>query len=76
MEQSRRAHYFEKNENAVLFDAEITISFKQIQPKDLSATVEAVASLLEPSLGRGQAGFHINVEPVVSRCHAEAAKAA
>ena len=75
-ELSHRAHYFEKNENAVLFDAEITINIKQIQPRDLTATVEAVAGLLEPCLGRSQARFHINVEPVVGRCDPEVAKAA
>ncbi len=70
------SHRARPSEQVVLFDAEITISFNQIQPKDLSATVEAVASLLEPSLGRGRACFHIDVEPVARGGNAEVAKAA
>jgi hypothetical protein len=29
----------------------------------LNAAVEVITSLIGPSLGRGQASFHINVEP-------------
>jgi hypothetical protein len=72
-ELSRKAYPAEK---VVLFDAEITISFRQIQPKDLSATVEGIASLIDPNLGRCRACFHINVEPVSHRGNAEIAKAA
>jgi hypothetical protein len=72
-ELSHKAYLSKKKERVVLFDAEITINLKQIEPKDLSATVEGIASLIAPSLGRS---FHINVEPIVVRCHADAARAA
>ena len=72
-EESHKAYYSKKNENVLLFDAEITITLKQIEPKDLSATVEGIANLILPSIGRS---FHINVEPVVGSCKADAAKAA
>jgi hypothetical protein len=55
-----------KEENGVLFDMDIKIELKRIEPKDLSATVEGVASLIGPRLGRGRAFCHINVEPVAS----------
>jgi hypothetical protein len=70
------SHKARPSENVVLFDAEITISFRQIQPKDLSATVEGIAGLIDPNLGRGRACFHIKVEPVSHRGNAEIAKAA
>ena len=75
-ELSHKAHYSNKKENVEMLDAEITIHLKQIEPKELSATVEGIASLLEPSLGRGRACFRINVEPVVGRYGAEELKTA
>jgi hypothetical protein len=73
---SHPASRSKKTENVVRFDVEITIDMKQIESKELSATVEGIASLLEPSVGRGHASFHIDVEPVVHRGKADAARAA
>jgi hypothetical protein len=56
-----------KDDNILLFDLEITIHLKQMEPKDLNAVVEGITSLIEPRLGRGRAFFHIKVEPVVDR---------
>ena len=47
----------------MLFNLEITIDLKQIETKDLNTAVEVITSLIGPSLGRGRASFHINVEP-------------
>jgi hypothetical protein len=52
-----------KDEDIVLFNLEITIDLKQIETKDLNTAVEVITSLIGPSLGRGRASFHINVEP-------------
>jgi hypothetical protein len=75
-EPSHKARYSEKNEKIVLFDAEITVKFKQIEPTQLSANVEGIARLIEASFGRDQACFHVNVEPVVVCGNAEATRAA
>jgi hypothetical protein len=53
-----------KEENIGLFDLEITIDLRQIEPKDITAAVEGITSLIGPRLGRGRASLHINVEPV------------
>jgi len=66
----------QKDDNILLFDLDITIHLKQMEPKDLNAAVEVITSLIEPRLGRGQASFHINVEPVVDRRTAPETKAA
>jgi hypothetical protein len=65
-----------KGENIGLFDLEITIDLKQIEPKDINAAVEGITSLIGPRLGRSGASFHINVEPVVDCRTASATKAA
>src|ERR1035437_8443318 len=71
-----KANCTKTDENIVLFDLEITIDLKQIEPKDLNAAVEGITSLIKPSLWRGRAAFHINVEPVVHCCTASEAEAA
>lgn len=53
-----------KTDNQVLYNLEITVELKLIEPKDLNATVEGIASLIGPRLGRGRACCHITVEPV------------
>lgn len=65
-----------KDQDIVQFDLEITIALRQIEPKDLSAAVESITSLIGPSLGRGRACCHINVEPVMGSCTAQEPKAA
>ncbi len=49
----------------VLYDLEITVALKLIGPKDLSATVEGIAALIGPRLGRGRACCHIKVDPII-----------
>jgi hypothetical protein len=61
---SHKAHYSEKNEKVVLFDAEIAINLNQVEPRELCAIVEGIASLIAPSPGHDEACFHIDVEPV------------
>jgi hypothetical protein len=68
--------YPEKDENPVLFDLKITIDLKQIEPKDLSATFDGIASLVGPRLRRGEACCHIDVEPAVSWSNADEVRAA
>jgi hypothetical protein len=71
-----KANCSKKDENIVLFNLEITIDLKQMEPKDLNAAFESITSLIGPRLGRGRASFHINVEPVVGSRTASEAKAA
>jgi len=65
-----------KGESIGLFDLEITIDLKQIEPKDINAAVEGISSLIGPRLGRSGASLHINVEPVVDCRTAAATEAA
>ncbi len=71
-----KANCTRKAENIGLFDLEITIDLKQIEPKDINAAVEGISSLIGPRLGRSGASLHINVEPVVDCRTAAATKAA
>ncbi len=63
-------------QNAMLYDLEITVDLKLIEPKDLSATLEGLASLIGPRLRRGRACCHVKVEPVTVSCNADEVKAA
>jgi hypothetical protein len=65
-----------KPENNVLYDLEITVDLKLIGAKDLSATVEGIANLIGPRLGRGQTCCHIKVEPVIDIRNDDELKAA
>jgi hypothetical protein len=69
-------NYTLKDDNVLLFDAEITIGLKQMESKDLNAAVEGITSLIKPNLRLGRASFHINVEPVVDSHTADGTKAA
>lgn len=66
----------QNDDNALLFDLEITIGLKRMESKDLNAAVEGIASLIKPNLRLGRASFHINVEPVADSRTADGAKAA
>ncbi len=68
---SREADGCQKDKNVVLYDLEITVDLKLIEPRDLSATLEGVASLIGPRLGRGRACCHIKVEPVAGSFNAD-----
>ena len=48
-----------------LFEVTLTIRIQHMQAEDLSTTLEGLTSLISPQLVRGQASFHINVEPKV-----------
>ena len=65
-----------KAQSIGLFDLEITIDLKQIEPKDINAAVEGISGLIGPRLGRSGASLHINVKPVVDCRTAAATKAA
>jgi hypothetical protein len=60
----------------VLFDLQITIELKHMEAKDLNVAVEGITSLIGLRQGRGQASFHIKVEPVVDSTAAYEVKAA
>lgn len=62
--QSRKALCPPRDESTVRFDLKITIDLKQMESKQLNETVEDIANLIAPDLGRGRASCHINVEPV------------
>ena len=47
----------------VLFEVTLTIRMHQTRAEDLSATLEGLTNIINPQLGRGQASFHVNVEP-------------
>jgi len=46
-----------------LFDITITVELQQTYAKDLTTTLERLASVIGPKLARDQATFHVNVEP-------------
>jgi hypothetical protein len=50
-----------------LFDITITIELPQMHAKDLSSTVERLASVIGPNLVGDQASFHVNVKPAVDK---------
>lgn len=60
-----QCQYPQKDQSLVRFDLKISIDLKRMECKELNDTVDAIANLIAPSLGRGQACYHINVEPVV-----------
>ena len=60
-----KANCIRKAEDIELFDLEIPIDLKQIEPRDVNAAVENISSLIGPRLGRSGASIHIHVEPVV-----------
>jgi hypothetical protein len=64
-----------KSPDIALLDVEIAIGLKQFEPKELSDLVESITNLIVPTLVRGQARFHINVEPA-GRHDADEVKAA
>ncbi len=73
---SREASPPKPETNIVLYDLEITVDLKLIAAKDLSDTVEGIASLIGPRLGRGRACCHIKVTPIVDSCNNDEVNAA
>jgi hypothetical protein len=49
------------------FDITITIDLPQMHAKDLSTTVERLASVIGPKLAGDRSSFHINVKPTVDK---------
>jgi hypothetical protein len=64
-----------KHQITVLFDLNITIELKQMEPNDVNAAVEQITRLIAARLMQGRACFHISVEPVVS-CNTHEARVA
>jgi hypothetical protein len=58
------------------FDLGISIALKQMEAKDVNATLEGITDLIKRKLGRGRASFHIDVEPVADTCREYETKAA
>lgn len=74
-------HAYQKNgpkpeTSNVLYNLEITVELQLIGSKELSATVEGIAALVGPRLGRGRACCHIKVEPIIDICATDEASAA
>lgn len=65
-----KANCLEKNEGIVQFNLGFTIDVEQMELKDLNAAIQHITSLIGARLVRGRARCHINVEPVVGKCHA------
>ena len=62
---AHRAKRREPQENGLMqFDVQVSIELKRVEPRELNTAVEGIAFLIGPTLGRGRASFHINVEPV------------
>lgn len=59
---AHRAQQLQDSES-VLFDVTFTVELQQIHARDLSTTVERLTSVIGPRLARGQASFHVNVNP-------------
>ena len=66
--------YPQKDQSLLRFDLKISIDLKQMESKELNEAVEAIGNLIAPSLGRGQARCHINVEPVVAEAADDSSK--
>lgn len=59
------AHKVQQEREHELFDITITLELQQMHAKDLSITVERLASVVGPNLARDQASFHITVKPAL-----------
>lgn len=46
----------------VLFEVNITVELRQMHAKDLTTTIERLTNVIGPTLARGQASFHVNVD--------------
>jgi hypothetical protein len=66
----------EKDESVVRFDLKIAVEVKDMGPRDLNAIIEGIANVISPRLGKGSAGFRINVEPVGDSLNADWVRAA
>jgi hypothetical protein len=70
---AHRAKCREPQENSQMqFDVQVSIELQRVEPRELNTAVEGIAFLIGPTLGRGRASFHINVEPVADTGMSEA----
>jgi hypothetical protein len=46
----------------VLFEVNITVELRQMHAKDLTTTIERLTNVIGPTLARGRASFHVNVD--------------
>jgi hypothetical protein len=47
---------------SVLFEVNITVQLRQMHAKDLTTTIERLTNVIGPTLARGRASFHVNVD--------------
>jgi hypothetical protein len=47
---------------SVLFEVNITVELRQMHAKDLTTTIERLTNVIAPTLARGRASFHVNVD--------------
>jgi len=47
---------------SVLFEVNITVELRQMHAKDLTTTIERLTNVIGPTLARGRASFHVNVD--------------
>ncbi len=62
--------------DVALIDVDIEVTLREVEPRLLNTAVETISNLLIPSMTRGQARIHVDVEPVAARFDAQAARAA
>jgi len=60
---------------SVLFQADITVELRQMHAKDLTTTIERLTNVIGPTLTRGRASFHVNVDTPQQPCAGEAFRA-
>jgi hypothetical protein len=69
---SLRTHRALQEHDGVLFDIVMSIELQQMHPKDVSATIERITTVIAPKLAREGAAFHVNVKPRVDKPDAQA----
>jgi hypothetical protein len=63
---AHRQQQSQESENA-LFDITVTVELQQMDPKDLTATLQRLTTVVGPKLAREQAMFHVDVKPSPQR---------
>jgi hypothetical protein len=67
---AHREQLSQEGEHA-LFDITITTELRQMDAKDLTATLERLTSVIGPKLAREQATFHVDVKPSADRLRSQ-----
>ena len=62
--------------DVALIDVDIEVTLRQVEPRLLNSAVETISNLLVPSINRGQARIHVDVEPAATHFNVEVARAA